>query len=262
MALIKADFDQAKAAIMAAMPHSVDRERILKGIGAAALGHWKKKATLTVRSTRRDYINGLALEETPETTAIHLDGTVPNMVEWGWPGGDMREWMLRSKRAKQGKKGPYLTIPFRHGSPETTGANVGPEMPAAVYEVAKRLKATVSRPGRGVSTHGGRTTLWGQRLHAGMPMSAQARKILTRKEKPWHTNPIHEGMVRKAKTISNGSQQTTGYTTFRTISAHTNEPGKHWVHPGIRPRMIHLEVQRYIKKIAHAVVMQALEDKQ
>lgn len=261
MALVKIDFDRAKADILAAMPHGVDRSRILKGLGAAAFAHWKKLAKERVNSTERDYVAGLKLEEDGDTTIIALDGTMPNMVEWGWGGGDMREWMLRSKKAKQGKRGPYLVIPFRHGTPGTTGANVGPQMPAAIYEVARKLSPTVSRPGRGVSTHGGKTTMWGQRLHAGLPMGPQARRILTRKEKPWHSNPLHEGMVRKAKTISTGAEQTTGYQTFRTISMHSNEPGKHWIHPGIKPRMIHRDVQRYVRKIAHALVMQALEDR-
>ena len=50
---------------------------------------------------------------------LTLEGTVPNMVEQGWTGGDLRQWLLHGPNAKQGKNGPYNVIPFGHGTPGT-----------------------------------------------------------------------------------------------------------------------------------------------
>lgn len=262
--MISVKLDQAKATILASLPATADRTRIVRGLSAAALQKWKKLAQERLRSTSRDYVNGLEHSIEGEKATISLNGKLPNMIERGWPGGDMRDWLLSSPKAKQGKRGPYLVVPFRHGSPETTGRNVGPTMPDSIYDVAKKLSPTLSRPGKAVSNQGGRTTVWGARLHPGLPMSAQARGILGRVEKPWHATSIYMDMVRKGKHIAGGKIQTTGYHTFRTISRAVrmgeDEQGfmrANWTHPGIHARNLAREVEKYIAKIASAVVAQA-----
>ena len=258
--IIKVSVAGAKAQILAALPATADRDRVLRGLGAAAMHTWKKLALEQLRSTSRDYIAGIQapVDTKGEKVEVVLEGVLPNMVERGWSGGDMRRWMLSSPRAKRSKDGKrYATIPFRHGTPTTGGRNVGPVMPGPIHEVAKKLAPTISRPGQGVGGGPGRTTVWGQRLHPGMKMKDQARAILERKEKPWHTTSIYMGMVRKAQPTRGGKLQTSGFQTFRTISEHTNEPGKHWVHPGIRPRGLARQVERHMATLAHAIIVAA-----
>lgn len=257
MTIVKVDISKTQAAILGALPRSADRDRIVRGLGAAAMAQWKKLAQERLRSTSRDYIAGLEHTTEAGKAVIVLNGVLPNMIERGWRGGDMREWMLASGKAKQGKNGPYLVVPFRHGGPETGGRNVGPSMPTSIYEAARRLKPTISRPGPPVATQGGQTTVYGQRLHPGLPMKAQAKQILQRKEKPWHASSIYLGMIRKGKEIAGGRVQTTGYQTFRTISMHTRDKGRHWVHPGIQARNLARQVNVYLGKIATAIVAQA-----
>jgi hypothetical protein len=255
-ALITVDTTRAKAVILSAMPATADRDRILRGLGAAAVATWKKLAQQELRSTSRDYIAGISAPVITkgEKVEVVLEGRVPNMVEQGWNGGDMRQWLLTGPKVKQGVNGPYAVIPFRHGSPGTGGRNVGNGMPGPIYDVARKLAPTISRPGQAISGQGGRTTIWGARLHPGMPMKSEARAILERTEKPWHATSIYMGMVRKAQPTRGGRYQTSGFQTFRTISMHTREPGKHWVHPGIKARGLAKKVEEQMVALAHQIV--------
>jgi len=269
--LIKIDLQRIKATVIAAMPHGADRSRIVRGIGAAAMHYWKTLASQQLRSSKQDYIDGLELKEGRDGhgTEVSLNGALPNMIEQGWSGGDMRAWLLSSPKAKQGKRGPYLVVPFRHGTPGTV--NAGAAMPGSIHTVVQKLMPTLSRPGKPVSTAGGQTTVYGKRLHPGLPMRQAARQILNRVEKPWHATSVYMGMIRKAQMTKKGLQ-TSGYQTFRTISANTRQPeftdtkGEHgpagdkrghWVHPGIKARNIARQVERHLEKIATHVVRQA-----
>ena len=257
--IIKINLDQAKAQILSALPHNADRTRILKGLGAATFAQWKKLAMHRLRSTARDYVAGLEHNEDGGKVVIQLNGELPNMIEQGWGGGDMRQWMLSSPKAKEGENGPYLVIPFRHGTPGTSGRNVGRPMPPSIHMEAKALSHTFTRPGAPVGQHGGQTTVHGQRLHPHKNMRSQARDILQRKEKPYHASSIYMGMIKKGKHVAGGSVQTTGYSTFRTISMHTRDAQRHWVHPGIKARNISLDVHKYLGKIVSGVVAASMK---
>lgn len=253
MGLVKIDLGRLQASIMGAVPHKPDMHRVLQGLGAAARQKWVSLAQKNLGSTSRDYIAGIQLTVEDRVAVLELVGKLPNMLERGWPGGDMREWMLKSPKAKQGKNGPYLVVPFRHGAPGTSGRNTGAPMPTSIHQVAKQLAPTVSRPSAPGSPGG---TKWGGRLHPGLPMSKKAKEHLTRKAKPFHTTSLHMGMVRKQKTYEKATQSS--YQTFRTISQHSNAPGKHWVHPGIKPRRFARDVQKHVEHIAEAVIITAL----
>lgn len=256
MGMITIDLGRLTATLAGAMPHRPDVTRAVRGLGAAAVQKWKSLAQKELRATSRDYIAGIQVNYDKDRAIITLEGVLPNMIERGWSGGDMRDWLLTSPKAKQGKNGKYLAIPFRHGSAGSSGRNVGPAMPKSIHEVAKRLAPTISRPG-GLTHHaGGGHTAWGERLHPGLPMKQAARKILQRKEKPWHASSIYMGMVRKEKQYAKAKQSS--YTTFRTISTHSNEPGKHWIHPGIKARRFAPRVQKHVEKIASRIVAAAI----
>lgn len=253
--IIAIDLRPIQASIVATMPTSDDRTRILRGLGAAAVATWKKIAQAELRSTARDYIAGISAPVyTKDSVTITLEGRLPNMVEQGWDGGDMREWLLKSPKAKQGKNGPYMVIPFRHGAPGTSGRNVGNEMPQSIYALARKLAPTTTQEG----PDGGLRTAWGQRLGLRTKgMTADARGILKSLQRPWHSTSVFMGMVRKAQPTKAGLR-TSGYTTFRTISMHTNEPGKHWVHPGIRARELASKANTQMTGMAQQLVSEYL----
>lgn len=252
--MIRVDLTKVKAEILASLPAASSRAQILQGLIKAAELKWMNLAKRNLHSSRRAYLDGIHREG---ENSLVLDGVVPNMVEQGWAGGDMRQWLLNGPNAKQGAKGKYNVVPFRHGAPGSDGGNVGDTMPQAIHQVAAKLTATISRPGQRVGQSGGMVTVWGERLRPTDSMSDAARKILKTKKKPHHTTSIYMGMVRKAQPTRKGKMQTSGYETFRTISEHTNEPGVHWVHPGIHGRDFAMRVQQYIQEQAAAVITSA-----
>ena len=257
MPLIRVDVTHVAGTIIGALPHKRDQKRILKGLGAAARHKWISLAQQSLKSSARDYVAGIQENISDSKVTITLTGMIPNMIEQGWGGGDMRQWLLTGKSAKQGKNGPYAVIPFRHGTPGTGGRNVGHEMPKPIHNAAKKLKHTLTRPGPWVKPGAAGTVAYGERLHPGRKMSAQARKILTTKGKPWHATSIYHGMIRHGKQFSSGRKQTTGYTTFRTISRNSRGE-KHWWHPGIKARKLATKVEDHISEIASEIVRSAM----
>ena len=255
--LIKINLEPVQARILASLPMSGDRERIIKGLGAAAAQYWKKIAQERLRSTSRDYIAGIQPRIEGDKAIIELVGSMPNMVEQGIDGFDLRDTLLKGPNVKYGKNGPYNTVPFRHGTPGSGGRNVGIPMPAPIHNAAQKLMPTLSRPGAPIGTSGGQTVIYGQRLHPGLPMQAKARAILQGKQQPWHATSVYMGMIRKGKEIAGGKIQTTGYTTFRRISRYSSNKEKHWMHPGIKARNLARDVQSHLESIASDIVISA-----
>jgi hypothetical protein len=251
MALIKIDVTDIIANVTRALPAVSDLAEVRRTVAASALDFWSRQAKEKLKSTSQEYQQALSLQEHGESTWLVLTGVLPNLVENGFSGGNMRDWMLRSPKAKMGKNGMYLTIPFQHGSPGSSGRYVGAPMPTAIHKEALKLqRATQSRPnltGKPLTKTGGRTVLFGTRLKADMRgMSAQANKILKTLKKPHHTTSIYTGMTRARKTYAKATQ-TSGYTTFRRISA-GGDPAS-WLHKGIKPaRHFAKDTQRHIEE--------------
>lgn len=260
MPIVKVDIGAVVAAVLKTVPAMDDRTRVMRGIAASARAHWVSLAQSRLHSTSRDYIQGIKEDIGDDHATLTLEGTLPNMVEQGWDGGDLRQFLLHGPNAKIGAKGPYNIVPFGHGSPESGGRNVGNPMPIDIHAAAKKLSPTLSRPGK-VESRGGRTVIYGQRLGPNSRnVNAIARTLLTTKQKPWHATSIYTSMIREGKRFASGRVQTTGYKTFRTISMNDREPGKHWFHPGIKARRLANEVINHIEKIAGQIVTSSLRD--
>lgn len=258
--VLRVDMGPLAATLLRTLPQADDKVRMTRALAASARAFWVSLAQSRLHTTARDYVQGIRDEIGDDVATISLEGLMPNMIEEGWSGGDMRDWMLHSAHAKMGKNGPYNVIPFGHGAPGGGGKNVGAPMPIDIHRAAKLLAPTLSRPGK-VESKGGRTVAYGQRLTPGSRnVSEIAKGLLTQKRQPWHANSIYLGMIREGKQFSSGKTQTTGYKTFRTISMNSNEPGKHWYHPGIKPRHFAHEVVSHMESIAADIILATLRD--
>ena len=221
-----------------------------------ARAEWIRLAQSDLTSTQQDYIAGIGQPELRGGyVVITLQGKMPNMVEGGWGGGDMRKTHLSGPSVKTSKAGyKYVSIPFRHSTPGTRGF-VGQQMTKGVHAAAKKLRATLTGPDGGV-------TLWRGRLKAGLASKLQ----------PHHETDIYAGMIRAQKTYEAATQSS--YTTFRTLS---NNPGTRkyatpsggvhrgsgapegsrevgWIHPGIDARHFIPKVKRFVAGQAGALV--------
>ena len=266
MPLVKVDVSDILANVTRQLPTKSDLVEIRRGLGMSALKFWRDQAQKNLKSSSRDYVQALSYREQGSRVFIILDGQVPNMIENGFPGGDMRDWMLKGPNAKMGKNGMYNTIPFRHGTPGSSGRNVGPPMPKIVHNVARKLEQPTQSQASKLKQQGGQPVLYGQRLHPDNHRAgAQIKQILETKKKPWHTTSVYTGMQREQKTYEGATQNQ--YMSFRRISRNrrsgkdpdTGQNRDSWMHPGIKPRNYARATQKHIEKIMPAVIRLALE---
>lgn len=237
---------------------------VLEDIAEAARGFIVHKAQMELHTSGTDYMMGLQpVEMAPGVATITLLGWLPNAVENGWAGGDMKQALLSGRNAKMTKDGHrYAIIPFRHGTPGTSGANFpamgaafGPKgqmsraaqfpgassdrakrIGRAVYNAARKLEPTTGHPSTG--------TQWGGRLPAGLAPKLSAH----------HKTDIYAGMVKERKVYQFAEQSM--YTTFRVVSD-KSDPSS-WIHPGIEPRQFFHEAAERIPALAKRIIEDAL----
>jgi len=243
-------------------------EAILDDVAALARARWIRLAQTQLHSSKRDYINGIQeVSGKGGERWITLLGRLPNMVEQGIDGWDLRETLLGEGKGKVSKDGHrYRAIPFRHGTPGSqgqagtpVGLRYGPQGPQsrawaaqghvgegmaaqlgqAVYAQAKRLRGQRRLPNR---TYVDLGHLPGGHKRVAVPLLA-----------PWHSTDIYAGMKRTEKKYRVATQGQ--YTTFRMISE-ANPTG--WIHPGITARNLHQQVEREVSGLLTQVVAAAL----
>lgn len=217
---------------------------------------WIRLAQQNLGSSAADYIAGIQPVEMDGTWAhIHLVGDLPNDIENGKAPFDMKPGLLAGPNAKTGKTGRYNTVPFRHGTPGTTGKRVGQPMPitgltpagrpkSMVYTEAKKLKAS-TETAVGTTAWGGRTGDFG-----GLGIRTQ---LPVKKGRPgpytWKSSP-YSNMVKVAKTYSKATQNQ--FLTFRRVS--DNSDPASWWHPGIKARRFVNQVHEYITDIVKRIL--------
>ena len=152
-------------------------------------------------------------------------------MEVGMPAYDMKPGLLAGRNATRTKDGGWMnTVPFRHGTPGTSGRNF-PAMGTAyaregvmsekdatalgkrIYAAAKQLAPTLSHPTKGVQSAGKQG-----RLPAGMAPKLRKK----------HATDIYAGMIRNSKDYASDDQST--YMTFRRVSSKSRADS--WIHPG------------------------------
>lgn len=176
--------------------------------------HWVTEAQNKLRSTRTDYLMGLQFNsiqvpfDGPLTGAVVLLGDLPNSIERGYGPFDMKPGFSRSGKVTQKKDGGwFLTIPFRHSTPGSTGT-FGSSMGKDVYGVAKQLSPYKSGQANGsLSWAGAADQSWNGYQHKSNTAS---------------------GMVRIVKSYNKATQSQ--YMTFRRVSDQSDPAS--WHHPG------------------------------
>lgn len=238
-------------------------ESIIDDLAAGARAKWIALARSELGSSKEDYIRGIQpIESKPGERVITLTGWLPNSVESGIGGWDLRMTLLGGGKGKRSAGGGYYRpIPFRHATPGSAGlagapmgSQYGPrgrlslgaggqmsagsarEMGDSIYQAAKRLRPSKQAQARA-------RTSWGERLRAGM-----APKL-----KPHHATDIFAGMVKVRHTYA--KRAGTKYMTFRTIST---KVGAGWMHPGIVGRHLAEQVETWIEGAAPKMLQNAL----
>lgn len=265
---------------------------VLDNVAASCRVKWVRLAQTELQTSRQTYIQGIQdVEATgPDERSITLLGWLPNAIENGLAPFDLRETLLGPgssirrpifrRSGKASRSGAttydftgqyYAHVPFRHGTPGTTGlaglpmgeaygergelsravgggaalapaaimsTNRAQKFGQAIYEAAKTLRAKQS--GKRMAA---------DRLHAPAPLL-----------KAHHKKSIYHGMMKVRKPYRNPRTQKTTvqsqYVTFRTIS---DASGDGWMHPGIEPRKLSERVSEHAADIMHAAVRVAYQ---
>jgi hypothetical protein len=211
-----------------------------------ARGEWIRVAQKNLGSSSIDYIAGIQpVFMGPKWAMITLTGSLPNDIENGKGPYDMKPGLLAGPNAKTTKGGVRVnTVPFRHGTPGTTGKRVGAPMPLThmtdkgkkasfIYTAAKKLKVSTE------TAWGGRTdNFGGYGMKTQMPVSGGRPGAYS-----WKSSP-YAGMVKIAKTYGKKTQHQ--YATFRRVS--DNSDPNSWWHPGIEARHFAVHVSNYIQR--------------
>lgn len=196
---------------------------------------WVSKAQDSLNSRRQSYISAIKkfypYNNDDLQAVIKLDTSFSRMIEEGSPPFDMKRGFVNSTKKTTTSKGWYLTIPIRHGTPETF--QYGSPMPKEVYTLAKKLNA-------------------GQKLS----ITGNLGTSFTGYN---HKNNIYDGMRKVIHSYKNSAQSQ--YVTFRRVS--NNSDPSSWYHPGFKPisliPKVASNVQSNLEKSVEAVISTMLK---
>lgn len=202
---------------------------------------WQTEAQQRLRSTLTDYLLGLNFGsiqqpyDSPLTGAVVLLGDLPNAIERGWGAFDMKIGFGKSSKIKHSQDGGwYLTIPFRHTTPGSSGT-FGTPMTKDIYGVAKQL-----------SPYGSGTR------NTSMVVPGAGDKSWTGYV---HKSNKNSGMVRIVKSYQKARQSQ--YMTFRRVSD-KSDPAS-WMHPGYHGAHIADKLESYARNTFNTVLSNNLQ---
>jgi hypothetical protein len=229
-------------------------------LAAAKLGTTNDQYVQGVQPVKYHYPSGRIPPGERVVATIALVGWLPNAIENGWAGGDMKPALLRGRSARPAKDGGmYAVVPFRHGMPKGDASNRNfQKMGSAHARTGAMTRDAAHEMGRRIHSVAKRLRPPSGEGHTRGAKRLSERKAFERGSgllRPHHTTSIHTGMVRQVKTYSKTSQSQ--YRTFRAVSK--NSRSEAWVHPGIEPHQFFKQASAYTGKLAGFLLQQAAD---
>lgn len=204
---------------------------VLDNMSKEYMKNWERLIESNLSSTRGEYMDAIFDERPDDFTAVF--GMTPRqsklgmMLEEGASQFDIKDGFAKSnkrvtklatnkdgtlKRDKYGKTsygGWYLTIPFRHATPEAVAESFSSKMPGSIYQLTK----TSSKP---------------LKLR---DLPGNFNKVRTSHAGYQHKAAIYEGLHRRDISSTN-KEKRGGYYTFRRVSSESDDNS--WMHPGFQ----------------------------
>jgi hypothetical protein len=200
----------------------------------------RKEANDSLKSTRSIYKANINRPEIQGLKgSIELTGKLPNMIEQGASAFDMKEGFKKSSKAKNSGNGWYLTIPYRHGSPNALGENqaFASVMPTEIYDAMQGKTPQITNASGGVTQRGTsltmsdlRGTKYGSTVTTRGALTSNFGSVGVGKRGGYTGGNPYQGMIRSQKTYETATQGS--YVTFRRVSE--NSDGKSWIHRGFK----------------------------
>ncbi len=182
---------------------------------------WSLEADV-LKSSRKEYKNSIYTEKIDDFNyVVGLNGFIPNAVESGISGFDMKADFKKSSKATHLDGGDwYLTIPFRHAITGSIGEDsaFSGVMPSEVYKEAKSLPE-----GKGLDIKNVPKEFQIPKIRPEVVTKSQVFKEYQNKFS------IFAGIQKKKDQSGRGT-----YTSFRRVSSNSDPDS--WIHTGIKSR--------------------------
>lgn len=194
-----------------------------------------RKFSAPVATAYKQGIGEPQVEE--QSVTIELVSPFAIALERGSSSFDIKAGMLRSKSVKIGEQGPYVDVPFRHGTPGSSVLRGMPDvvkqrMDNAVRSAQSRLR-TSGASKEDVATVTARLKGWtpGRVFTRTLTIGSRTLPMTVK-----HKRGIYDEMVRTAQMSGGGKRAQAEYHTFRRISGASAATS--WWHPGFKPAHI------------------------
>jgi hypothetical protein len=160
-----------------------------------------------LKTSKSDYINSIVLTK----NVLSLNGDFANAIESGSQPYDMKVGFENSSKKKRSLSGGwYLTIPFRIGTPSSSGVQSSAVMTRSIYDqirAGKRPDTSNQPPKTRATVSNSSGKIWEQYVNK---------------------YSVFDGIVQNKNPITGKST----YNTFRRVSD-KSDPNS-WIHPGIQ----------------------------
>lgn len=238
------DFD----AVMAAFGELSKEMQIALDIGAETLAstayaHITEELANQSPSIQRIYTEALErpYQETQGVYVIALNPEAFWIEEGIKPDSDMKTWLLNSKKAKNGRNGRYLIVPFKHSEKPT---RMSSKQQALATDIKQNLKDafkginaanrdTARKAGteKPVSLAVNKIELVDPRNPTSSPRTGSIHSFNFGGEIPGKGNtPIKDGVTIHQKDHQDGKGVRRDIFTFRTVTQNSSK----WKHPGFK----------------------------
>lgn len=217
----------------------------LRDLVVATYAEGKRLAMERLRSTSKDWQKAFNMTIVSDNVYLlqlkddvsEKHGLPPTWIEGGFASFDMKPKMLAGPRVKQGKSGPYLTVPFEHvasAAPRNLGEAV---MQQGLKNAIRQNKMNKTfKSASGVPLQGNVARIKPGSAHKAF--SESGKRLLKQK------TGYLEGLTKIQKTYEKKTESQ--YMTFRRVSKKSLPSS--WHHPGFEGAKIFPTLESYLTR--------------
>lgn len=241
--MFKVNVDTSALTALTGLKDALDQEAKLAAKNLAAMGYAKmhELAAQRLHSRREMFVQGLDLKQVDDNTWVIVVDAKVRFIDDGLKPYNMLDSLLKSPKAKSGKKGKYLAVPFHHG-PGKGPATATP----AQLDLISTVRAAMKKQGipfKKIETGPNGQPLLG-RLHSFDINEKPIKKFEGPGQGKGPIGQVKQGssgipLLRGVNVIQRmvGGKARKEILTFRMASESQRGTGK-WDHPGLAPQML------------------------
>jgi len=206
--------------------------------------------------SRGTYKNSIKMDLSGDEKTVYSDSKINEYIEDGHEAIDLKPGLLAGPKARQGEKGPYNIVRFRHGTPGTLESNN--PMPINIYSLVQKNVRQANQQRQAMT----------QKL-ANQKRAQGVQKVVSSGMQQGKRSKLVSGMVKGLKNYTwaaspyasmqrvTGEARSSQYMTFRVVS-YRSDPAS-WIVPPKKGIPIRQIVVDEVKTEAEEMLREALE---